>query len=353
MLAYYKKSIYSGLLYELMNRLLRLNIYLLLLLSAICCSAQTLQTNISVHDPVLIKQDSVYHLFCTGRGISAWSSTDMQHWKAEPPVFASPPQWATDAVPGFKGHIWAPDISYFKGLYYLYYSVSAFGKNTSCIGLATNKTLDTSSPDYQWADHGKIIESTPKQTNWNAIDPNLITDNDGTPYLVFGSFWDGIKLVKLNADRTGLAQSIDNLPTLARQKADTTTRMLSPGNYLADAGNNAIEAPFIFRHNNYFYLFVSADYCCRGPKSTYKMLVGRSKKLAGPYIDNHRKKMTEGGGTLVLEGDANWYGVGHNAVCRFNGTDYLVYHGYDAADKGISKLLIRELQWINGWPVVK
>jgi arabinan endo-1,5-alpha-L-arabinosidase len=336
-----------------MNRLLSLNIYLLLLLSATYCNAQNLTTNISVHDPVLIKQDSVYHLFCTGRGISAWSSTDLQHWKTELPVFTTPPQWAMDAVPGFKGHIWAPDISYHNGLYYLYYSVSAFGKNTSCIGLATNKTLNTASPEYHWTDHGKIIESVPTQTNWNAIDPNLVTDHDGTPYLVFGSFWDGIKLVKLKADRTGVAQSTDNLPTLARRQVDTNQHTLLLGSYPADAGTNAIEAPFIFKRNRYFYLFVSADYCCRGPKSTYKMLVGRSKNLRGPYKDKQGKKMTDGGGTLVLEGDANWYGVGHNAVCNFNGTDYLVYHAYDAADKGISKLLIRKLTWVNGWPQVK
>lgn len=323
------------------------------MLTAICCSAQTLKTNISVHDPVLIKQDSVYHLFCTGRGISVWSSTDLQHWKAEPPVFSSPPQWAVDAVPGFKGHIWAPDISYHNGLYYLYYSVSAFGKNTSCIGLATSKTLNTASPAYAWTDHGKIIESAPSQNNWNAIDPNVITDNSGTPYLAFGSFWEGIKLVKLKADRISLAQHINNLPTLARRKADTTNNKLSPEHYPADAGTNAVEAPFIFKHDKYFYLFVSVDYCCRGPKSTYKILVGRSKKITGPYIDQQGKKLVDGGGTLVLAGDTNWYGVGHNAVCHFDETDYLVYHGYDAADKGISKLLIKELKWMNGWPAVQ
>jgi arabinan endo-1,5-alpha-L-arabinosidase len=64
--------------------------------------------------------------------------------------------------------------------------------------------------------------------------------------------------------------------------------------------------------------------------------------------------MTRGGGTLALQGDANWYGVGHNAICTFDNTDYFVYHGYDAADNGKSKLLIRELGWDTaGWPVVK
>src|SRR4249919_222554 len=89
---------------------------------------QQYQTNISVHDPVIIKQDSVYYIFCTGRGISVWSSVDMKEWKREKPVFDTLP-WAVQAVNGFKNHIWAPDISLYKGQYYLYYSVSAFGKN--------------------------------------------------------------------------------------------------------------------------------------------------------------------------------------------------------------------------------
>src|ERR1700712_3902737 len=95
--------------------------------------AQPLQTNITVHDPVMIKQDSTYYIFCTGFGITVWSSTNMKNWKQEKPVFDKAPQWAVDAIPGFKGHIWAPDISYHNGKYYLYYAVSAFGKNTSCI----------------------------------------------------------------------------------------------------------------------------------------------------------------------------------------------------------------------------
>jgi arabinan endo-1,5-alpha-L-arabinosidase len=298
-----------------------------------------LKTDISVHDPVMIKQNSVYHLYCTGRGIASWSSTDMVNWKAEKPVFAEPPQWAVDSVPGFKGHIWAPDISYSHGLYYLYYSVSAFGKNTSCIGVATNKTLDTASPDYNWVDHGKLIQSVPGKTDWNAIDPNLITDQDGTPFLAFGSFWGGLKIVKLNPDRITLAQPLDNLPTIASRKANS-----------ANAGANAIEAPFIFKKGNYYYLFVSVDYCCKGPKSTYKMLVGRSKKLLGPYIDRDGKQMEYGGGSVLLAGNNDWYGVGHNAVCSFNGSDYLVYHGYDASDKGVSKLKIDKLNWTKGWP---
>lgn len=292
----------------------------------------------SVHDPVMIKQDSVYYLFCTGNGISVWSSTDLQQWKREQPVFSTPPEWAVAAVPGYKGHTWAPDISYHNGLYYLFYSVSTFGKNTSAIGVATNKTLHPSSPDYRWADHGLVIASR-AALDWNAIDPNLVIDK-GTPWLAFGSFWSGLKMVKL--DKTLLHADTTTIHAIASRRGTGVAR-----------GNNAIEAPFIFKRDGYFYLFASTDFCCRGEKSDYKMVVGRSRKVTGPYTDKSGTDMMIGGGTLLLEGNKDWYGVGHNAVCTFEGKDYLVFHGYDAADKGRSKLRVEALDWVDGWPVVK
>lgn len=338
-----------------MNRLYQL-LTALLFLAGKNLQAQELQTNISVHDPVIIKQDSLYYIFCTGMGIATWSSKDMIHWKQEKPVFDEAPKWAVEAIPDFKGHIWAPDISYYNGLYYLYYSVSAFGKNTSAIGVATNKTLHTDDPDYKWIDHGEVIQSIPGKTNWNAIDPNLITDKNGTPYLAFGSFWEGLKLVKLNKDRLSIAENLDNLPTIASRKKPSDPAGNPPavdGNPV-DAGGNAIEGAFIFQKNNYYYLFASIDYCCKGPKSTYKMIIGRSKKVQGPYLDKAGIGMNQGGGTILLQGDENWYGVGHNAVFTDQNTDYLIFHGYDASDRGFPKLRIEKLSWdSSGWPIVQ
>src|SRR5699024_8969828 len=86
--------------------------------------------NISVHDPCIIKSDGVYHIFCTGMGITHWYSTDLTHWIKADQVFQEAPAWTQKVVPGFNNHIWAPDISYYNGKYYLYYSVSAFERNT-------------------------------------------------------------------------------------------------------------------------------------------------------------------------------------------------------------------------------
>ncbi|TYZ14154.1 arabinan endo-1,5-alpha-L-arabinosidase [Hymenobacter lutimineralis] len=318
----------------------------LLLLSSAAAWAQT-PPRIPAHDPVMIRQDNRYYLFCTGRGIAVWSSSDMKSWQPEPAVFAEAPAWATAAVPGFRGnHIWAPDISFHNGQYSLFYSISAFGKNTSCIGLATNTTLNPKDPKYKWVDHGRVLQSVPGRDMWNAIDPNLIRDAAGTPWLTFGSFWNGIKLVKLRPDLTAPAQP-EQWQTLASRPRSAQ---------LADSlpGDGAIEAPFIFQKNGFYYLFTSFDYCCRGVESTYKIMVGRSKTLTGPYLDRANVPLTQGGGTLVLAGDQNWFGLGHNAVVTFDKADYLVFHAYDAADQGHPKLRVEKLGWDTaGWPVVK
>ncbi len=327
-----------------------------LLFAATIANAQLVSTNdVGIHDPVLISEEGTYYLFGTGMGISVWSSKDLKSWQQENPVFATAPQWAVGTIPNFKGHIWAPDIYFHKGLYYLYYSVSAFGKNTSAIGVATNKTLNPTSPDFKWTDHGRVIQSYPGITNWNAIDPNIIEDKRGNAYMSFGSFWDGLKLVKLSKDRLSVAEDVKAIPTIASRK-------LSPGDpnppaiddNPQDAGGNAIEAPFIFKRGKYYYLFASIDYCCKGVKSTYKMVVGRAEQVAGPYLDDKGFDLAKAGGRLVLKGDERWHGVGHNAVVSFDGVDYLVFHAYDGMRSGRSFLQIKKISWDKqGWPIVE
>lgn len=325
-----------------------------LIVALLLLSIKVFPTDIVVHDPVMIQQNDTYYLFTTGWGVSVWSSPDMKNWSREKPVFDEAPQWAVEAVDGFKGHIWAPDIAFYNGQYYLYYSISAFGKNTSCIGLATNKTLNPEDPDFEWIDHGNIIQSYPGKTNWNAIDPNLIVAEDGTPYLSFGSFWDGLKLVKLKADAKSVAEDLSQIPTIAsRKKSPDEPNPPSVDDNPIDAGGNAIEAPFIFKKGDYYYLFASIDYCCKGVRSTYKMIVGRAKSIPGPYVDKEGNSLATGGGSILLQGDQNWYGVGHNSTYTFNDKDYLVFHGYDAHDEGKPKLIIKTLAWDkDGWPFV-
>lgn len=299
-----------------------------------------------VHDPVMIKHKDTYYLFCTGRGITVMSSKDMQEWTMQKPVFDKAPEWAVNLIPGFKGHIWAPDIIFYQGQYHLFYSCSAFGKNTSAIGHVTNPTLDPSDPDFKWTDHGLLLQSVPDRDSWNAIDPNVIVDGEGIPWMNFGSFWDGIKLVKLKKDMSAI-----EYPEEWRSICRRNYHPVRTDN--TEANDNSVEAPFIMHRGDYYYLFVSFDFCCRGAKSDYKITVGRSKEVVGPYLDKGGKSLAAGGGTIVLQGNDTWAGVGHCAAYRFGDKDYLIAHGYYMPDEGASKLVIREMYWDDDeWPVV-
>lgn len=298
-----------------------------------------------VHDPVAIEQDGCYYIFSTGHGISWFSSKDMKNWKKEEPVFKQAPSWTNAVVPGFKNHIWAPDISFHNGMYYLYYSISSFGKNTSAIGLVTNRTLDSNSENFEWEDQGVVVQSIPNRDLWNAIDPNLIMDEQNRPWLAFGSFWEGLKLVRLSDDLKTIDKP-EQWHTIARRNRDFNLPE-------TDAGNAALEAPFIFRKNGYYYLFLSWDYCCRAEKSTYKIVVGRSKTVTGPYVDKKGVSLFDGGGSVILQGNDNWYGLGHNSVYTFNQKDYMFFHAYDAHDDGKPKLKVLELEWDSEhWPIL-
>ena len=287
-----------------------------------------------VHDPCIIKSGDHYYIFSTGDRIEMRRSNDLENWHRLNQVFQSVPEWGVQQVPGVS-NIWAPDIFYRDSTYYLYYSLSTFGSNRSRIGLATNKTLDPDSPDYQWIDQGKVIESNP-ENNYNAIDPNIAEDNKGQLWLSFGSFWSGIKLIEL----------------------DTTTMKPYPDAFIYSiaqrSGVGAIEAPYIIFKNGYFYLFVSFDLCCQGINSTYKIMVGRSNEITGPYRDQNNISMTSGGGSLIIAGDERWRGPGHCAVLLDEEESWIVHHAYDAESNGIPTLRIEKLIWDEeNWPVVE
>ena len=300
---------------------------------------------VDVHDPVMAREGDTWYLFSTGPGITIYSSKDRVNWKFADRAFATEPTWAKNVAPGFNGHLWAPDIVQRDQQFYLYYSVSAFGKNTSAIGVTVNKTLDPTSPNYRWEDKGIVIQSVPNRDMWNAIDPAVIVDEQGQAWMSFGSFWSGLKIFKLNDDWTRPAEPQEWHSIARRDQA--------PVNISTHAGPGEIEAPFIFKKDGYYYLFASWGLCCKGANSTYHLVVGRSKRVAGPYLDRTGKDMNEGGGSLLVKGNNRWVGLGHNSAYHWDGKDYLVLHAYETADNYLQKLKILEIHWDKeAWPLV-
>ena len=302
--------------------------------SAAVETASALEGNLFVHDPsTIVRCGGGYWLFATGQGIVSRYSKDRVTWTAGPRVFASPPSWTTRVVPEFRGYFWAPDIIQTGGRYLLYYSVSAWGKRTSAIGLATNPTLDPADPKFHWTDHGIVVQSTAKD-DFNAIDPSAFQDADGSLWMAFGSFWSGIKLVQLNPS-TGLRLAT-NSPMHALAHHDT------------------IEAPCLWRHGGHYFLFVNWGLCCRGTDSTYQIRVGRSASVTGPYLDRNGVDLLRDGGSPFLETSGALIGPGHAGIFSEGDADWLSCHYYGPGHGGKGTLALFRLEWFaDGWPVVK
>ncbi|MBC8288707.1 MAG: arabinan endo-1,5-alpha-L-arabinosidase [Planctomycetes bacterium] len=277
------------------------------------------------------------YIFATGEGIAIWHSKGQKKWKRIGRVFEEAvPGWARKLIPKADS-IWAPDVQFHDGRYYLYYSVSTFGSQRSVIGLAMNTTLDPTSPRYKWEDQGLVLESFPEKNDYNAIDPAMFVDG-GRGYLVWGSYWTGIKGAELDL-KTGKPISSQPKPVSIAARAAT--------------GPTSIEGAYIQKHGEFYYLYVSWDFCCAREKSTYKVMVGRAKSPLGPYVDDAGRKMTDGGGKLVLMSDSRWRGPGHNSVLKTKDQDWLVYHVVDGEAPNRGRILqLRPIEWIDGWPTV-
>ena len=286
---------------------------------------------IGTHDPTIIKVGDTYLRFSTGRGIPVASSPDLVHWEMQGQVFASNPEWAAKTIPR-SGDFWAPDVVRRGGEWRMYYAVSTFGSNRSAIGLAVNSSLDPIRPLEGWVDKGPVLESV-REDDFNAIDPQVARSSDETDWLVFGSFWSGIKMRRLAKDGASLLS--DSVVNLA-------SRPEWP---------HAIEGAFLYSHGGKYYLFVSFDFCCRGIQSTYNIRIGRSETFEGPYFDREGKSLLEGGGTLVKDSGSRDIGPGHNSILGDGDKEYLVYHTYDRQFGGVPQLRIQELAWDEGWPV--
>jgi arabinan endo-1,5-alpha-L-arabinosidase len=302
-----------------------------------------LRGRLSAHDPSrMVQCKDRYYIFSTGLNIPSKSSSDKILWTGEPAVFRSPPAWTTNAVPGFNGVIWAPDVFFYSNQYYLYYAISTRGSQVSAIGLATNPTLDPNEAAYHWTDKGAVIQSSVGYA-YNAIDPSFVWDVVGNLWMAFGSYWNGIYIVQLDP-ATGLRIS----PT-------------SPLLQVAAHDSVLVEASYIYRHDPYYYLFVNWGLCCKGVDSTYEIRVGRSTNVTGPYLDRNGVNLQNGGGTPFIQGSGKYVGPGHFATFLDGTNEWFTFHYYDAnawtplyTNYGNPTLGFAPLSWTaDNWPTFR
>ena len=284
-----------------------------------------------VHDPSrAIECDGKFYLYTTGDLIPSRVSSDGFHWQKGPPALTSLPSWLQARVPLAKGsHVWAPDVIKVGDEYWLFYSYSTFGSKTSAIGLLTSATLDPQNPNYKWKDKGLVVATDGTQ-DYNAIDPAPLLTDKGELWLSFGSWWSGIRVVQLDI-KTG--------------------QPIGPMSRVAAGQPIGPEAPYLHQRGDYFYLFENEGYCCRGMNSTYRIMVGRSRRPNGPFLDRAGRNLAHGGGSVFMETQGALIGPGHVGIVSRAGRDWVTYHFYDGQSNGVPTLGMRDLAWdAQNWP---
>jgi arabinan endo-1,5-alpha-L-arabinosidase len=283
------------------------------------------------HDPATINKDGdTYWHFYTAPGIGAAYSKNLSTWTSSSNhIFTPGLNWKTNypawTIPFFgsganantDGNLWAPDVIYMNGAYYLYYSCSSFGSSYSAIGVVKSPSLNNPA----WVDMGMVVSSDGSYTAINAIDPGLFKDTDGKVYMTYGSWFGGIGLVEIDSV-TGLA---------------TTS-----ATHLYGGSHQSIEAPYIFKEDSMYYLVVNRGNCCQGVNSTYYITVGRSANITGPYEGWH----------TILQTDGRYIGPGHFGLLREDSVNYVSTHFYDGDANGFARLDILKMTMVDGWPTL-
>lgn len=283
-------------------------------------------------DPSVVQApDGAFYAY--GTGGTCRKSYDLVNWE-DMGIALQRPTWNDSVRTDKEGKVhpmrfslWALDVSR-VGKKYLVHYASAYWGNETRTGLGV---AEGTSPT-EFTDCGKMFCSTEIGVQ-NSIDPCYVKDK-GKKYLIWGSFR-RLYMGRLTKDGK---------------------RIKNPS-HLTQVAGTAFEGAMVYKRKGYYYLFASVGTCCEGAKSTYHTVVGRSKKLAGPYVDRQGGRMLDNHYETVIKGNDRWKGPGHNSeiITDKEGDTWLLYHAYDALDpeKGRVMLLDKLLWDEEGWPYVE
>ena len=292
----------------------------------------------SAADPTVIRTDEGFYLYATQTNsywIPIYFSKDLVNWEFKRSAFRKATRPTEDVLPG-GGAFWAPEIRYINGKYVLYFSWAKWGDGS--ISYTAVATSDSPVGDFLNAKPLLITDDFGS----NCID-QFYYEEDGKKYMFVGSF-NGIYVTELTDDGLSVKRGADGKPVLKKQVC-----------------GRAFEGTNIYKKGKYYYLFASINNCCpnNGMDSKYKVVVGRSENLLGPYVDRKGKDMLDNSWELVLEGDGEtFFGPGHNSIIIPDdaGTDWMIYHSYvkeNGTVGGRLGMLDRIVWSADGWPTIK
>ncbi len=279
-------------------------------------SAEAQIGNPYIHDPSTIMEcEGKFYTFGTGGG-----------------GLISPDGYTWDSGAVRPGGGAAPDAIKIGDRYLVVYGATGGGLGGGHAGIIYtmwNKTLDPKSPDFKYSEPNLVAQSEYDE-DCDAIDPSLLMGPDGRLWMSYGTYFGFIRLVEL----------------------DPATGKRVEGNKAIDIAIDCEASALIYR-NGWYYLLGTHGTCCDGVNSTYNIVVGRSRNVTGPYIDNVGRDMLKGGGKMVLAAGGRLIGAGHfGRYIVEEGVEKMSCHFEADMDRsGRSVLNVRPLVWKNDWPV--
>jgi arabinan endo-1,5-alpha-L-arabinosidase len=309
----------------------------------------------NMHDPSIKKFGDYYYCYSTDvafgtdvrAGLQIRRSKDLVQWEFVGWVFNSLPAKGSQFISSKGGTpfnaLWAPYVMKVGAEYRLYYSLSSAVARLSVIGMAT-----ASSPEGPWTEKDLVVTSANDASiQTNAIDPTVITTPTGDEYMYYGSAWDGIYMLKLNA-ATGLAE------TTGDKGKRIANRGFTGGKYNGNIeGAEVIYNPTLKK----YFLFISYDWL----QTKYNVRVGKSDNPTGPFYDynGHDINTNEDHGPMILApyqfaNQSGWQGTAHCAVFDNGSGQYFMAHqGRPGVNSFYMDLHVRKISWTpDGWPVV-
>ena len=295
------------------------NIFLFVSLSlCLCVQKATAQTGAPyIHDPsTLAECDGKWYTFGTGGG-----------------GIISDDGWSWHSGADRPGGGAAPDIMKIGDRYLCIYGATGGGLGGGHNGRILtmwNKTLDPKSPDFKWSQAVEVCASDGMEDQ-DAIDPSLLLDpTTGRLWASYGTYFGTIRLIEL----------------------DPKTGFRMKGNVEKDIAIDC-EATSLIYKDGWYYLLGTHGTCCDGVNSTYNIVVGRSRSVEGPYLDNVGRDMFHGGGRMVIAAGNRKTGAGHfGRTIIDEGVEVMSFHWEaDFELSGRSTLAVHPLLWRNGWPV--
>jgi len=277
-----------------------------------------------IPDPSVIRVGNMYYAAGTTSDFAPhyplYESTDLVNWKQIGSIFNERPSWVSDSF-------WAPELYYFNGTFYAYYTAKRKGDRVSCIGVATTTDLRKG-----FTDRGIIVD-------WGkeAIDGFIFQDDDQKRYICW-------KAYGLNKERPIeiLASEISGDGLSLVGEHFSLTRF--------DQGwkGNGDEGQCLVKHGGYYYLLYSVGGCCDN-RCDYRVMVSRSKNLKTGW-----EQFPE----PILQGGDVWKCTGHGTLVNTpDNRWFYLYHSYNATDfEYIGRQgMLDELVWdeTSGWPHFK